>query len=88
MMGKWMLNCKEAAQIVSECLDREVPLHQRLLLRIHLFMCKLCSRNMSQMLFLREAMRFQASQSERVDPSVRLSPDARERIKGGLRQIE
>ena len=80
-MHHWMFNRKEVTRMVSESLDRKLPLHQRMGIRIHLLMCKFCSRYRRQLLILREAMRFQAKYGEDTEPSLTLPPEARERIK-------
>ena len=38
-----MLSCKEVTKLVSENLDRHLPLWRRLGLRLHVAMCKGCS---------------------------------------------
>ena len=52
-----MLTCKEASHLISQGLDRPLPLHRRLLLRLHLLWCEACRRYDRQARFLREAMR-------------------------------
>jgi hypothetical protein len=52
-----MLTCKEAHRLVSEDLDRDLPLGERLRVRMHLLACTSCSRFRDQMQFLRKAMR-------------------------------
>ena len=81
-----MLSCKEVARLVSDSQDRRLPLRQHLALGFHLMMCSLCSRFRRQMLFLREAGRRFAAVGDRagVAATVRLSPDARERIRRAL----
>ena len=39
-----MLSCKEATRLVSEGLDRQLPFWRRLGLRLHVVMCRGCSR--------------------------------------------
>jgi hypothetical protein len=80
-MSHWMHNCKEVTRMVSESMDRKLPLHQRMGIRVHLFMCKFCSRYRKQLLILREAMRLQDKYVEETIPSLTLAPEARERIK-------
>ncbi|MEA3435252.1 MAG: zf-HC2 domain-containing protein [Thermodesulfobacteriota bacterium] len=76
-----MHNCKEITRLVSESLDRKLPLHQRMGIRVHLLMCKFCSRYKKQLLILREAMRLQERYLEDTGASITLSSEARERIK-------
>ncbi len=83
-MSHWMYTCKEVTQMVSESLDRKLPLHQRMGIRLHLFMCKLCSRFRKQMLILREAMHLQDRYVEDANHPLTLNLDTRERIKRAL----
>jgi len=80
-MHHWMGNCKKVTQMVSESLDRKLPLHQRMGIRIHLFMCKFCSRYRKQLLILREIMHLQERYVEDTKSSPSLRPEARERIR-------
>ncbi|MGD2126009.1 MAG: zf-HC2 domain-containing protein [Desulfobacteraceae bacterium] len=85
-MYHWMFNCKEVTRMVSESLDRELPLHQRVGIRIHLLMCRFCSRYRDQLLLLREAMRLQAIQIEEMDSSITLPEEAKYRMKEVLKR--
>jgi putative zinc finger protein len=76
-MHHWMYSCKEVTQMVSESLDHKLPLVQRIGIRVHLLMCKFCSRYRKQLLILREAMRLQ----EKYIEDTTLPTEARERIK-------
>ena len=76
-----MLNCQEAARLSSESHDRSLTLSERVLLRFHLFRCKLCSRYLRQLKFLQGAC-------TRIDEDpghdAKISVDARERIRERL----
>jgi hypothetical protein len=76
-----MFNCREVTRLVSESLDRELSLGQRIGIRIHFMMCKLCPEAKKQMLFLREAMHRLAMEDMASGPDGALSPEARHRIK-------
>jgi hypothetical protein len=52
-----ILNCKDAARLISRELDGQLPFGRRLLLRFHLFWCDACGDFARQAMFLREAMR-------------------------------
>lgn len=52
-----MLRCKEATQRLSEALDRDLSLSEKVQLKIHLAMCSGCSNFGKQMNFLRTACR-------------------------------
>ena len=84
-MNHWMFNCKAVTRMVSESMDRKLPFYQRMGIRMHLLMCKLCSRYRRQLLFLRETIRLQAASSEDIESAIVLPPGARERIKRSIR---
>lgn len=52
-----MLKCKEASRLVSQGLDRQLGIGERLRLRVHLAICDGCSNFSKQMAFLRKAMK-------------------------------
>jgi len=72
--------------MVSESLDRELPLHQRMGIRIHLLMCKFCSRYRRQLLILREVIPLYTIRSEKIEPSIALPLEAKARIKRAMNQ--
>lgn len=83
-MNHWMFNCKEVTQIVSESLDRKLPLYQRMGIRFHLSMCRFCWRFRKQLLILRKAVRFQDKYVEDAKHPLTLNAKTRERIKRSL----
>ncbi|MBV8666603.1 MAG: zf-HC2 domain-containing protein [Burkholderiaceae bacterium] len=56
-MMRVKMTCKEAHRVVSEGLDRDLSLFERLRLRLHLRICDACTRFNGQMALLRQAMR-------------------------------
>ena len=84
-MVHWMFHCKEVSKRVSESMDRRLPLHHRLMIRMHLAMCRYCLRAYRQMQCLRAIARDPNLQEAGMDESVFLSPEACERIKQSLR---
>jgi len=85
-MDHWMFHCNEVTQKVSESMDRKLPMHQRVLLRMHLMMCKYCSRFRRQLQVIRNAARLDDFPFEPFDSENRLSMDAKFRIKQALKQ--
>jgi hypothetical protein len=81
-----MLSCKDVTKLVSESMDRTLPLGKRAGVRLHLLICRFCERYRRQLLLLREAARHLVLTEERPrDPFPRsLSPEARERIRRSL----
>ena len=83
-MKHWMFNCQKISHLVSESLDRKLPLYQRMGMRIHLMMCKFCSRYQEQLLFLRKIARLYSETSEDSDLPIQLSSEAGKRIKESM----
>ena len=82
-----MLSCKDVTQLISESMDRSLPLGKRIGVRIHLLMCRFCGRYERQLLLIRETIRRLVAGEETpgglfLDP---LSENARERIRQSLR---
>lgn len=77
------LPCSEAARLSSESLDRPLPAHDRLAVRLHTVSCASCRRYRRQLLTLRKAATHLA---EMVNPPTSSLPDdVRERIKRSLK---
>jgi len=81
-----MLSCKDVTRLVSESLDQTLPIQQRIALRIHFLLCKLCDRYRRHLLFIRNAVRKHPERLEgqEAPSSTTLSPEARERLKRSL----
>ncbi len=52
-----LLSCKETTRLVSQGLDRELALGERVALRVHFAICLGCRRAGRQMKLLRRAVR-------------------------------
>jgi predicted anti-sigma-YlaC factor YlaD len=87
-MVQMMFSCKEASMQVCGLMDRRLTRHQRMMLRIHLAMCRFCRRYYRQMKYLREMVRDARLQEAGMDESVSLPPEACERIKERLRSYD
>lgn len=79
-----MFNCKKVTRLVSESLDRKLSLDQRMGMRIHLMMCKFCSRYQEQLFFLRKTARRYSESSEDSGLSIQLPSDVGKRIKESM----
>lgn len=51
------LSCREASRLLSEAMERELGLAERVALRLHLGICSACTRFKAQIGFLRRAMK-------------------------------
>jgi predicted anti-sigma-YlaC factor YlaD len=49
--------CKEVHRLVSEGMDRDLSLVERVRVRLHLFICEACTNFTGQMNLIRNAMR-------------------------------
>jgi len=78
-----MASCKEVSRLISEGLDRPLPFGQRLAVRLHLAICKLCSRYQRQLRFLQQATQQLPEHGEESSPHA-LSIEARRRIRRRL----
>jgi len=81
-----MLSCKDVTKLVSESMDRSLPLGKRIGVRLHLLICRFCERYRRQLLLLREAARHLALAGETPGEPLpeSLSPEARDRIRRAL----
>jgi hypothetical protein len=79
--------CKDMTRLLSEAMDRPLPLGIRLKMRLHFLICKWCERYKNQLLFLRQALRRNPHELQSEDPasSTSLSPEAKDRLKRVIR---
>ena len=76
-------NCREAARLQSDLLERPATLTARIGLRLHLLMCQWCRRYGQQIRFLRTAAQANDDAFTEAAPQ-KLSEAARERMKRQL----
>ncbi|WP_455429558.1 anti-sigma factor family protein [Neorhodopirellula lusitana] len=81
-----MLTCKEITQLVSESLDRPLPLRKRVSVWMHLSMCRLCSAFRRDQLVLKERIsdELERASREKMSEEVKLSAAAKQRMKKEL----
>ena len=73
--------------MVSESMDQKFPLHRRILVTMHLMMCKYCHRFKKQLLILRDAVGLEDIEDKELGHSDSLSKEARDRIKQAMRDL-
>lgn len=81
-----ILSCRDVTRLISDSMDRSLPLGKRIGVRLHLMMCRFCARYERQLLLIRDTVRRIAAPPD--DPPAifpeTLSPEARERIRKSL----
>ena len=85
-MIHWMFNCKEVSKKVSQSMDASLPVHHRLMITIHLLMCKYCSRFKKQLLIIKKAVRIEKPAEDDPCQTASLSKATRERIKKAVKE--
>ena len=73
--------------MVSESMDRKIPIHHRILMTAHLFMCRYCNRFKKQLLILKNAAGFEDIHEDDLSCSPSLSKETRTRIKRAMRDL-
>lgn len=86
MLIRMTPTCTQMTSLLSEAMDRPLPVGMRIKMRVHFLICKWCERYKNQLLFLRNAIRRQPGKLEgqEAPSSTTLSPEARERLKRTL----
>ena len=75
--------CHDITRLVSEAMDRPLPLRTRLAMRMHYLICIWCQRYRDQLGFVRDAL--QSCPTDDIDRARgKLSPEARNRLKIAL----
>lgn len=69
----WMLHCDKVSRYVSDSMDRDLSLWQRLGVRMHLLMCSHCTRFEEQLQLIRRMSRKEVDDypREQLDESVK-----------------
>ena len=80
--------CQQMAPVMSESLERPLTLRERVTLKLHLWVCVWCVWYLENLRTMREALRARGAREEEaaddVDSAVKLSEEARERIRRAL----
>ena len=84
----WLLRrlptCKQTVEVISQSLERPLSLRERMLLKLHLWVCLWCLWYLEHLQIMRDTMRANAAETAEIDPAVTLPAEARERIKRRL----
>ena len=86
----WLLRnlppCRETVVVISESMERPLTLRERVLLKLHLWVCMWCQWYMEHLQIMRETLRKQSAEPSELNISSApgLSDEARERLKQAL----
>lgn len=84
VMARLTPTCEVVSQKVSQSMDHPLPLGDRIRVRLHLLVCELCARYEKQLLAMRRMLESHLNEIEEPSSDVRLSDEARKRIKQEL----
>ena len=80
---KWMLTCRDATELASRAMDQRLTLSNRMALRLHLAICKNCTRFNRQLQDMRRLFREETAAD---DDAAGLAPEAQQRIERELQK--
>jgi hypothetical protein len=80
-----MFRCQDVSEKISQSMDMPLPIRQRIAIRVHLFMCRYCSRFHRQLLALRKICRTEAPAHPSLETSATLSAATKARMKEKIR---
>ena len=83
LMVRVMPSCRDISQLISDGMDRNLPLRKRLSIRLHVSMCGFCRRYEKQLHLLREGVGHYADPEANVVEKS-LSPAAKEKLEKAL----
>lgn len=76
----WMLHCDKVSKFVSESMDRDLSLVEKVGVRVHLLMCRHCARFARQLELVRNSIRKESNNY----PQLKLDEDAKKKMKKRL----
>ena len=74
-----MLSCKDASQIISQSLDRQLTMRERFAVKLHLLICKYCKQFSQQLQTIRVALKLARSAVEN-DDTIKMPPETKKRL--------
>ena len=85
----WLLRrlptCEQLLPVMSRQLDQKLSIRERIVLNLHLFVCKWCLDYAKQLSFLRETVRTETKNIDAQETAgAGLSEEAKERMKRAL----
>ena len=78
--------CKQMSVLMSESMERPLSVRERVVLRLHLWVCIWCVWYFEHLQLLRATLRERAAADDDATAALHLSLEARERIKRTLKE--
>jgi hypothetical protein len=85
-MPRWLISCRDYAELVSNGMDQPLDVWERLALRLHGWICPPCARVKAQLEALRAACRWKPLEPV-LEGDCRLPDESRQRILAALAEI-
>jgi hypothetical protein len=88
-MSRWMINCRQYSELISKSMDCRLSLKERILIRIHGWICPPCDYFRKQLITMRQACRWTPEETDAGEDQRApiLSDEVCERIQSRLDQL-
>ena len=84
----WLLrrlpNCQSIVETISESMERPLSFRERILVKLHLWICAWCQWYLEHLQLIRKTARAKANEAPNLLIDATLSDEARERIRRAL----
>ena len=84
----WLLRrlppCQNTVETISQSMERPLSLKERILLKLHLWICAWCQWYLEHLQLIRESARAKADETPHLATGTTLSDEARKRIRRNL----
>lgn len=77
--------CKEVVKLVTASMDGPLTLREKFVMKLHLYSCDSCINFLTQVKFIRSTLRHGHTGLDQQNSNIRLSDDARDRIKRAVK---
>ncbi|MBE0468616.1 MAG: zf-HC2 domain-containing protein [Methyloprofundus sp.] len=83
-----MYKCKEIIELISHNMEESLPWRTRMEMKLHLLVCKTCSRYAKQLQFMNKALSSLGEHGLAHTENCQLSNDAKQRIAKKIQQAK
>lgn len=79
-MNHWMFRCDDISHLISQSMDDTLPLHVRIGIRLHLIVCRWCTRYKKQLTLIHQSLIIMDNDAD-ILPPKKLPEDVKHRLK-------